>query len=209
MDTKISYDRLLFFHQYGLAEFFHKDLDCLSVSPTMAIKSKDLTYEAELPPFLQRLHDQQAGRDPDRHERQIARPTRSRLTDADDAPTIVADTGETVTTDELQNLLANQGPSASVGGTVTGDLEEAEPKASTARSKENDGGKKAESKQKVTDGTAVKKRKLAKVIHADGPSDGSEKHTAECGAEASNKKPVKQVKKRAKVKLAFDDDPAD
>lgn len=163
------------------------------------IKSKDLSYSSDLPPFLQRLHDQKAGRgDTDKHEFQTPRPKRTNNPDEDDGPTIVDESGEHVTKEDFQNL----GAAETVGSSVTGDLASEDPKGSGAlQSHEADGRK---GKETVTDGTAVKKRKVGKVVGEDDAAaeerDG-EKDKDEGGA----KKVVKKAKKKAKVKLAFED----
>ena len=70
------------------------------------IKSKDLSYDSSLPPFLQRLRDQNSGRDTDRHEREIARPKGKKDAQAeeDDGPTVVDDSGETVTKEQITSM---------------------------------------------------------------------------------------------------------
>ena len=164
------------------------------------IKSKDLSYEATLPPFLQRLHAQKAGRgDEDRHERPVARPTRVKTADEDDGPTVVDEGGETVSKEELEQLA--KGESAEESGLVRGEsIGDGEPKASGALP--NGDGDGTRSEQKVTDGTAVKKRKVGKVIGEDG-----EEGKGNGGQEVENETPMKKFKKKGKpIKLAFDDD---
>jgi hypothetical protein len=170
--------------------------------PEGKIKSKDLQYDNSLPPFLQKLHAQNAGRgDQDRHERPLARPKRAKAHDDDDEPTVVDETGETVSKAELEKM-------ASAAGGADEDVktlgeESAEPKASGALqddAQRND--------QKVTDGTATKKRKVAKVV---GEEDESKANDDVAGArEPGAKKVIKKAKKKAKpIKLAFDDDGED
>ena len=162
------------------------------------IKSKDLSYEATLPPFLQRLHDQKAGRgDQDQHERPIARPKRVKTHDEDDEPTVVDDSGETVSKEDLEKMTAAGNGEAEEGGNVTSrSPSDAEPKASGAI--QDDSVPKVD--QKVTDGTATKKRKMAKVV-----GDGT--NSADNKEDEAMKKIAKKVKKKAKpIKLAFDDE---
>lgn len=166
--------------------------------PSDKIKSKDLSYTSELPPFLQRLHEQKAGRgDADRHEFQTARPKKAKNPDDDDGPTMVDESGENVSKDDLQKL----GAAETVGNTVTGDMSAEEPKGSGALQDGDSAGRKG--KESVTDGVAFKKRKVGKVVGDDEAEDGAEKDPEK--DEAGTKKAVKKAKKKAKVKLAFDD----
>ena len=171
------------------------------------IKSKDLSYDSSLPPFLRRLHDRSAGRDDtDRHERAIARPKKAKDPNDDDGPIVVDDNGETLSKAEVEKLAAETAPKDDAPG-VTGDIDpNAEPKVSGALP---DGDKSvttaasgaSRTDQKVTDGTAQKKRKLGKAIGSDQCATELE------GEEASTTKVAKKVKKKAKpVKLAFGDD---
>ena len=167
--------------------------------PEGKIKAKDLQYDNSLPPFLQRLHAQNAGSgDQDRHEKPIARPKKAKAHDEDDEPTVVDEAGETVSRAELEKMTsAASGEDENV---KTVGEEAAEPKASGALPDDVQ-----RSDQKVTDGTATKKRKVAKVVgeenegEANGGADGKQGSSA--------MKVVKKPKKKAKpIKLAFDDD---
>ena len=170
------------------------------IEPAMAgdkIKSKDLSYSSDLPPFLQRLHDQKAGRgDTDKHEFQTARPKRAKNPDDDDGPTIVDESGENVSKEDFQKL----GAAETVGNSVTGDLESEDPKGSGALQNGEAAGRKG--KENVTDGAAVKKRKVGKVVGED-EAEADEKNGEK--EEGAAKKVVKKARKKAKVKLAFDD----
>ncbi|KAK3679969.1 hypothetical protein LTR78_000346 [Recurvomyces mirabilis] len=173
------------------------------------IKAKDLSYDSSLPPFLQRLHDQKAGRgDQDLHERQLARPKRDKNADEDDGPTVVDESGDVVSKDELEKLNADaiggDSPGEDVGGSVSGDLGKGdggdgveEVRASGALPV--DGGKKDDAK--VSTGLGARKRKAGKVV-------GEEKDIdAPCddGPTSKNKATSKSKKKKVKpVKLAFD-----
>ncbi|KAK6381862.1 hypothetical protein LTR65_010959 [Meristemomyces frigidus] len=168
------------------------------------IKAKDLSYDSTLPPFLQRLHDKSAGRgDTDRHERPLARPKRDKDPNEDDGPTVIDETGETLTKEEFAKLTDAQQPEGDVGGTVTGEVDsggEAAPLASGALPESKDEGKRAE---QMTDGMASKKRKAAKVV-GDGEDAPVEMTTA---VEQDVRKAAKKPKKKAKpIKLAFDDE---
>lgn len=165
--------------------------------PSDKIKSKDLSYASELPPFLQRLHDQKAGRgDADRHAFQVVRPKGKKNPDDDDGPTIVDESGENVSKEDFQKL----GAAETVGNSVTGDLASNAPKGSEALQDDRNAERKA--KENVTDGAAVKKRKAAKVVGDDEPELEVKD---EKGEGAGPKKMVKKAKKKAKVKLAFEE----
>lgn len=164
------------------------------------IKSKDLSYDQSLPPFLQRLRAHNTGYgddgDPDRHERPLARPKKAKNPDEDDGPTFVDESGETVSKEDYEKQLKGNAEGEEGEGNVTGELKgDGKPEASGALPA--DSAPRVE--QKVTDGTAVKKRKVAKVIGDEDEADGAEK--------SGPSKLVKKAKKKAKpIKLAFDED---
>jgi nucleoid-associated protein YgaU len=170
--------------------------------PEGKIKSKDLSYESTLPPFLQRLHAQKAGRgDVDRHEQLIARPKRSKAHEEEDEPTMVDEAGETISKAELEKLTAPEGGDVDGGdeNVKTVGEESAEPKGSGAV---QDGSQRVD--QKVTDGTATKKRKAAKVVGEDQDDAPAQPQVHD---ESSPKNAVKKAKKKGKpIKLAFNDD---
>jgi hypothetical protein len=155
------------------------------------IKGKDLQFDKSLPPFLQRLHAQKGGfGDADRHERAIARPKKAKDDNEDDGPTMVDETGETLTKDEYEKLT-----------TASAVPEEGSASELEARPTTGEEASAAKVDRKVTDGAASKKRKVAKIV-------GEEEGTTPQGDDAAvAPKVVKKAKKKAKpVKLAFDDD---
>ncbi|EME48013.1 hypothetical protein DOTSEDRAFT_147130, partial [Dothistroma septosporum NZE10] len=174
------------------------------------IKSKDLSYDSSLPPFLQRLHDRNAGRgNAHRHETAITRPKKAKDPNEDDGPTIVGDDGETLSKAEVEKFTAETASKDDIPG-VTGDIDpDAEPKVSSALPAEEQSMSTAATSvhrtdRKVTDGTAQKKRKLGKAI-GDGEGAAEESKVNE----ASTTKVTKKVKRKAKpVRLPFDDDEA-
>lgn len=173
--------------------------------PLDKIKSKDLSYESTLPPFLQRLHDQKAGRgDEDRHERPIARPKRDTAHDDEDDPTVVDESGETVTMAELKKMEAKD-DEAEADDHVTGSIKD-DSEALMSGGIQSEKGARADSK--LTAGTATKKRKAAKVVAED--SEGESKEDAakpNDQDDSAPKKVVKKAKKKSKpVKLAFNDE---
>jgi hypothetical protein len=180
--------------------------------PSDKIKSKDLSYESSLPPFLQRLHAQKAGLgDQDRHERPIARPKRVKAHEDEDEPTVVDESGETVSKEDFEKMTSAAGQDGQAeplkeGGNVKGTLKGGDealvsgalPDASTSHKTD----------QKVTDGTTTKKRKVAKVVGDDDGKDDETTGDATDGKkdESTVKHAVKRIKKKAKpIKLAFDD----
>ena len=166
------------------------------------IRGKDLSYDSSLPPFLQRLHDQNAARgDTDRHERPTVRSRVARDPNEDDGPTIVDESGELLDKDEFENLAKSNTADSTAGGNVTGEIDSnAEPKASGALPNGSDGPKRDKN---VTEGITQKKRKFAKVIGDDNvvPADESTDKSPTVN------KAAKKIKKKAKpIKLAFDED---
>ncbi|TKA67817.1 hypothetical protein B0A55_09051 [Friedmanniomyces simplex] len=163
------------------------------------IKAKDLRYDTALPPFLQRLHDQKAGRgDTDRHERPLARPTRAKDPNDDDGPTVVDESGETVSKEEYEKLTAAGAETADAiaHGNVSGEAKD-DPAISVSGAVPAEDGKKGG--VMATSGLVTKKRKAAKVV---GDEDGDVATKA-----ASEKKAVAKPRKKAKpIKLAFDEE---
>jgi len=170
------------------------------------IKSKDLSYDSSLPPFLQRLHAQKAGRgDTDRHEREIARPRRAKDPNDEDGPTVVDASGETLTKDEVDKLTSNTNDSSGDAGATETASGNGELGGSGARPDTEGIDDKHEAKRVeeiLTDGTVQKKRKAGRIV-------GDEQEGEEDGQEGEEKatKPAKKLKKKTKpIKLAFDDD---
>lgn len=169
------------------------------------IKSKDLSYDSSLPPFLQRLRAQNTGYgddgDPDRHERPLARPKKAKNPDDDDGPTFVDESGELVSKAEYEKHLKGEVEGEETGGNVTGELKgDGKPEASGALPADST----PRVEQKLTDGTAAKKRKVAKVVGDDDEDDSSKPASAD---KDTTPKVVKKAKKKARpIKLTFDDD---
>ena len=166
------------------------------------IKSKDLSYDSSLPPFLQRLRAQNTGYgedgDPDRHQVPLARPKKAKNPDDDDGPTFVDESGEFVSKADYERRLKGDASGEETGDNATGELKgDGKPEASGALPADS----KPRVEQKLTDGNAVKKRKVAKVV-GDEDEDDSSKAEKDIAPKA-----VKKAKKKAKpIKLAFDDD---
>lgn len=163
------------------------------MAPEGKIKAKDLSYDASLPPFLQRLHAQKAGLgDQDRHERPVARPKGAKRDDEDDGPTVVDESGETVSMADFEKLTKDD---AEEGGKVR----DTESKDSQD---EGEGGKKVATK--LTDGTATKKKKR-KAIKVVGDEDEEPPQSADGQEDVKTERLTKKPKKAKPVKLAFDD----
>jgi hypothetical protein len=175
--------------------------------PSDKVKSKDLSYDNSLPPFLQRLHAQKAGLgDQDRHERPVARPKRAKAYEEEDEPTVVDESGETVSKADLEKMTANPDlQTDDDGGNVTGKLDD--PGEALAAGALQDQATVPRSDQKVTDGTATKKRKVAKVVGGenDAPNQEDTATTKDEDESRAKKATKKTMKKMKPIKLAFDD----
>lgn len=161
------------------------------------IKAKDLSYDPTLPTFLQKLHAQNTGRgDADRHERPIARPRKDKNAD-DDEPTVVDENGEIISTHDRQELL--------VPVDKTGELDNLPHKGSEkSHDRKAADVTKVESRkmaENITNGAAVKKRKIAKAIGDDTKRDAA----VDEKGKASATQPVMRRNKAKKIRLAFDD----
>jgi len=192
-----------------------------SPHPSMSgdkMKSKDLSYDSSLPPFLQRLRDQNSGRDTDRHEREIARPKGKKDPQAEeeDGPTVVDDSGETLSKEQVASMNeANEEKERSesnVGGSVKGKLDNAGDVVATSGALPDD--EPTRKGDTVTEGKAVKKRKVGKVVGGDEHEEEGEKgdekarKPSDPAASTGEKESAgKKIKKKAKqIKLAFNDD---
>ncbi|KAK4963581.1 hypothetical protein LTR10_001210 [Elasticomyces elasticus] len=160
------------------------------------IKAKDLSYDQSLPPFLQRLHDQKAGRgDTDRHERPLARNMGKKGGgDEDDGPTVVDESGEMVSKEEMEQLEKKD-----ADGSVKG--EDVDDKGVVMAGALPPPPEEERIDGSMTVGVMTKKRKMAKVIGDDNDDEQGEKEATEQKTAAKPK-----GKKKAKaIKLAFDD----
>ncbi|KAL7625958.1 hypothetical protein AAE478_002727 [Parahypoxylon ruwenzoriense] len=170
------------------------------------ITSKNLSYSNDLPPFLARLHGQQAQqRDSDAPDpilaarRRAARP-RSASEEAEDAPLVV---------DEAGNAVSFPAADSKTGEGAGGE----EDKRSE---KEREG-----EKERVAGIGAGKKRKVGRVVgggneeeeNENESANGEERRVETTPARKNNKQSAdaKQTKKKKakKIKLSFGDDDAD
>ncbi|KAK5681818.1 hypothetical protein LTS10_006351 [Elasticomyces elasticus] len=159
------------------------------------IKAKDLSYDQSLPPFLQRLHDQKAGRgDTDRHERPLARNMGKKGgDDEDDGPTVVDESGETVSKEEYAELEKKD-----ADGSVKG--EDVDDKGVVMAGALPPPPEEERVDGSMTVGVMTKKRKMAKVVGDEAGGDEAEA----VGEKKTVAKP-KGKKKAKSIKLAFDD----
>ncbi len=182
------------------------------------ITPKNLSYDSTLPPFLQRLQQQNTSLD-DRHEYTIARPKKSRTAEdiADDDPVFFnEETGETLTKSEWE--------AREVADEEAEREREKEVKDSNdVETKEEGEGevKDSKEKEKVAAIGANRKRKVGKIIGGDeegynevkapepratvfkASNSGSSKETRTEGKKNIEKS--KSTKKGKKIKLSFDD----
>ncbi|KAI1409483.1 hypothetical protein F5Y13DRAFT_169931 [Hypoxylon sp. FL1857] len=168
------------------------------------ITSKNLSYSSDLPPFLARLRSQhQQQRDSDSPDsilaarRRAARP-RSASEEAEDAPLVVDENGNTVT---FPSGADEDVPTEAKDGDVDG----------------QDDAKKEREKEKIAGIGASKKRKVGRVVG--GGEDEEEENATKATNRSKEKKQAadsnpkdaksttKQGKKKAKkIKLSFGDD---
>lgn len=168
----------------------------------MSARDKNkISYEAEEPSFLRRLRAQQAGLDPDRHERPIARARRSKIANADDdedAPAYVdEESNRTLSKEEYEALLNGKSSEANATSVDTGTSEATVTSTEQAPAPtEKDA---AIARQGLTEvGVFQKKRKAVKVVARDeGEVDGTSE-----GKEPIRKRPKKKMKA---VALSFGD----
>lgn len=172
------------------------------------INSKNLSYNSSLPPFLAALRAQASGAsgpDPILSAQRRGGKKRSGSEEAEDAPLIVDEEGNTVgdlkvnkdgTVEELPNDSSNDGTKDGDAETAQGKTNKAEPETAKA----SIGGR---------------KRKVGKVIgeHAENSepetpaahkkSEPVKKDQKDAEQQAANRKPKKKAKK---IKLSFDEE---
>ncbi|KAL2429598.1 hypothetical protein ABEF95_007963 [Exophiala dermatitidis] len=181
----------------------------------MAFNAKNLSYNKQEPAFLRKLKGEFGGLD-GRHNVQIARPKKDRLKtgDDDDDPVILDEQGERVEKEEFERR-RREGD----------EVKESTPTETGEAKVEGESGTNAErERQKVTEigsSTALKKRKVGKVVGAEDEGEPDGKHEtheppkkaqaaqkeAEDGESTNTKKPGSGAakKKAKKIKLSFDD----
>ncbi|KAK0671313.1 hypothetical protein QBC41DRAFT_219717 [Cercophora samala] len=179
------------------------------------ITAKNLQYNTTLPPFLARLRGEatsssefdggsSGGPDPILAARRRPTKKRSGSAEAEDAPTIVDEHGNTV-----QDVTV--GVDGSVKTTAPAPAEDAQEKGGHDDGDGSNPAVEDPTQAKASIGAAGKKRKVGKVIGADADEEGDQKVTnksskvEEKDGATSAPKP-KPKKKAKKIKLSFDDD---
>ncbi|KAL5363362.1 hypothetical protein BJX96DRAFT_118051 [Aspergillus floccosus] len=165
----------------------------------MSFKAKNLSYDAKEPAFLQRLRNQY-GNNTGRLERPMTRPRKPKDANVDDdEPTYVdEETNEVISKEEYEALVR------------ASDQSEEKPKEGPAEDGESpsrvnkDGKPTTEkeapvSKQAIAEIGGPKKRKQAKVVGDDHPTEESEDLPRK---DAGSRKP----KQKKKIKLSFDEE---
>ncbi|KAI5860599.1 hypothetical protein GGS23DRAFT_230894 [Durotheca rogersii] len=203
------------------------------------ITSKNLAYTSELPPFLARLRGQhQQQRDSDRPDpllaahRRAARP-RSASEEAEDAPLVVDEAGNTVHFDFEDETDTADVPSQAVDGREGGTGAGAGAGAGADKGRGGENQNEARNQEKVAGIGAGKKRKVGRVVGGDDGEEGEEergqhtkariakgdrqlatptaKNSDRKGEADTSTKDAKQAKKKKakKIKLSFGDDDAE
>jgi hypothetical protein len=156
------------------------------MSSSQKITSKNLSYDNSLPPFLAKLRAQASGAtgpDPLLAAQRRSVKKRSDSEEAEDAPLIVDENGNTVTLDLDQD----------------GEVK----KQDAANEEKEDEAKVEKKEEKSTIG--AKKRKVGKVIgEAADEKPEQDSNTDKTAAEPAKDKKVK--KKAKKIKLSFDEE---
>ena len=169
----------------------------------MSFKSKNLQYERNEPAFLRRIRGELVGSTDDQTNSVPLpkKPKRLELGD-DDGPTyVLEDSGETVTKEAFEKMIAKN--EEGEDGPVVTDAE-AKQQGNDAQNEKNDNMNR-DKKQVAKIGAVSKKRKMVKIVSEDPDSDEGAEGTP--SSKFSSKRNVQKAKKKAKqVKLTFDDD---
>ena len=161
-------------------------------------KTLTAVKDSHEPSFLRKLREENVGLAPDRQERPVARPKRSKDAADDDSPTyVIEESNDTLSKAEYEALVkeearASEEKVADSATAAVGDGAGAGDEQNKANRKDGQ-----TSKQQTTNiGKAQQKRKLGKVVGADDAQTAN-------GEKRLDKKPKKKVKG---VKLSFGDD---
>jgi hypothetical protein len=172
----------------------------------MSFKSKNLHYERSEPAFLRRIRGELVGAtdDPDNQTKSVPLPKKPRRLELgdDEGPTyVLEDSGETVTKEVFEKMIAKSKESEDKSLVADTDGKE---QGNGAQNEEN--GNVNQHKQQVAQiGALSKKRKIAKIV-GEGP-DSDEAAEENSNPKVSSKRNVQKPKKKAKqIKLTFDDD---
>lgn len=168
----------------------------------MAFKAKDLHYEKQEPAFLRKLRGEYGG---DRHNVSIARPSKPRLETADeDGPTIVDETGESVTKEQYEAMAredeSGKGPD-SAKPPIEGEKVEAQAGDSLHQEREE------VRPEKLAAIGGSSKRKQGKVVGHEGERQIEDTVEDEVNKSHNSTKPSQKSKpKKKKIKLSFDEE---
>ena len=173
-----------------------------------------LSPEAKEPAFLRALRAEtsgfSSGRDPDRHENPAERPRRMQKggEDEDEGPVIVDESGDVVGKQEFERRQAGD-----ENGTLTGKAEGDAPANERKQGEErNDDDGKVKGKQEVLEvgKKGPSKRKIVKIIGADGDDEGqnASKATAATIEQEPGRSRKKAKKKSKPGALSFETDEA-
>lgn len=154
------------------------------------ITSKSLSYDASLPPFLQRLRAENVGA-----STAAPRAKRAANPDADeeDEPVYVDEEGGALDDAELRSL----GVTKKGGEKGEEAAEEAKPEAVGERERKE---------EKIASIGATRKRKVGKVVGAPDEEEGKGSDTTAVARGKEKQAPPQKKKKVKKVKLSFGDD---
>lgn len=165
----------------------------------MSFKAKDLQFERQEPAFLKRLKAgiADATDDPDRQVNPLKFPKKPKRleNDDDDAPTyVVEDSNETLSKEEYEELLKKSKDEDENGSRLA--------KQSNPDDKATSQDSSRPKQLSIQVGAISKKRKAIKVVGDDEAEEAESPSKA-----ASAKKPIlTKSKKKAKVKLSFNDE---
>jgi len=191
----VSFRSLYTLHRHQHLNIFN------SSAGTMSIKAKDLQYDRQEPAFLRRL---KAGitavdNDPDRQVNPPPFPKKPKRleNDEDDGPTyVVEDSNETLTKEEYEKLVKK---GKDVGrGEKHVKLGETDGNEDVAKKDDSNRLK----QQSVHAGALSKKRKAVKIVGEDEAGESEESSPAAIPKKSATAK----GKKKAKIKLSFDDE---
>lgn len=172
------------------------------------------TIEAQEPPFLRRLREQQAGRgDPDRHERPLARPRRAKKDDdEDDGPTYVDEaTNSTLSKEEYAALVSGSQDAPASVSEQANDGDTADPvNESPAVPDPPATAEQPRTRQEISEaGKNLKKRKVVKAVGVghDEEDEAAKEEEGTAPKGSSSKKPkLKKPKTANALKLSFGTD---
>jgi hypothetical protein len=169
----------------------------------MSFKSKNLHYERSEPAFLRRIRGELVGSTDDQTNSVPLpkKPKRLELGD-DEGPTyVLEDSGETVTKEVFEKMIAKNNEGEERSAVADAD----EKQQDNGVQNENNDGINRYKQQVAQIGALSKKRKIVKIVGESPDSDdGAERASS---SKASSKRNVQKPKKKVKqVKLTFDDD---